>query len=444
MTINACKLCSPLGACLAFRGVQGAVPFLHGSQGCATYIRRYFISHFREPIDIASSSFTEESAVFGGGHNLRIGLENVITQYKPSLIGVATTCLSETIGDDVSLLVNQFRQDWAGKDVPILVTVSTPSYRGTHLDGFRQTLKALVDSLATKKGDCPTRLNVLGGFISCADIRYLKEIVQDFGFSYSLLPDYSETLDAPLRNVYQRIPEGGTPLVDIVSMGDACATVEFGRTLAENESAGDVLRQKFKVPLYKIGLPIGIKETDAFFRILQEISGHPLPQKYELERGRLIDSYIDGHKYVFSQRAIVFGDEDLVIGLASFLAEIGVVPVLCASGSKSGRLKEAIKAVVSAKLYREIEVAEGVDFMDMAQAAEKLSADFLIGNSKGYFLTRKLNIPLVRVGFPIHDRIGSQRILHLGYRGAQQLFDRLVNALIEKKQDSCSVGYSYV
>ena len=40
-------------------------------------------------------------------------------------------------------------------------------------------------------------------------------------------------------------------------------------------------------------------------------------------------------------------------------------------------------------------------------------------------------MPLVRVGFPIHDRIGGQRILHVGYRGTQQLFDRIVNALIE-------------
>jgi nitrogenase molybdenum-iron protein NifN len=30
-TTNACKLCTPLGACLAFRGFEGCVPFLHGS-----------------------------------------------------------------------------------------------------------------------------------------------------------------------------------------------------------------------------------------------------------------------------------------------------------------------------------------------------------------------------------------------------------------------------
>ena len=102
-TRNACRLCAPLGACLAFRGVEGAVPFLHGSQGCSTYIRRYMISHFKEPMDIACSNFGETTAIFGGKQNLRIGLENVVRQYKPQMIGIATTCLAETIGDDVSL-----------------------------------------------------------------------------------------------------------------------------------------------------------------------------------------------------------------------------------------------------------------------------------------------------------------------------------------------------
>ena len=66
-TRNACKLCAPLGASIVFRGIESCVPLIHGSQGCSTYIRRYVISHFREPIDIASSNFSESSAIFGGG-----------------------------------------------------------------------------------------------------------------------------------------------------------------------------------------------------------------------------------------------------------------------------------------------------------------------------------------------------------------------------------------
>jgi nitrogenase molybdenum-iron protein NifN len=100
---NACKLCAPLGASLVFKGIAGTVPLLHGSQGCSTYIRRYLIGHFREPADIASSSFSEATTIFGGGANLAAAIHNIVGQYHPELIGIATTCLAETIGEDVGM-----------------------------------------------------------------------------------------------------------------------------------------------------------------------------------------------------------------------------------------------------------------------------------------------------------------------------------------------------
>jgi nitrogenase molybdenum-iron protein NifN len=57
---------------------------------------------------------------------------------------------------------------------------------------------------------------------------------------------------------------------------------------------------------------------------------------------------------------------------------------------------------------------------------------------------KRQNIPMVRIGFPIHDRIGGQRIKHLGYSGTQELFDKIVNALIEYKQNNSPVGYKYM
>jgi nitrogenase molybdenum-iron protein NifN len=170
-----------------------------------------------------------------------------------------------------------------------------------------------------------------------------------------------------------------------------------------------------------------------------------MPEKYSKERGRLIDAYVDGHKYLFGKRAMVFGDEDMVVGLTSFLAEIGVVPVLCASGGKSGALAKSI-AEVTTHLREPALVRDGVDFLTMAEEVELkgLKPDFLIGNSKGAKLARQLGVPLIRAGFPIHDRIGGHRILHLGYRGALQLFDLIVNTLLEVKQESSPIGYSYL
>ena len=125
-TRNACKLCAPLGASIAIRGIEGALPFLHGSQGCATYMRRYIISHFREPMDIAASNFSETSTIFGGKECLYQGIKNVTSQYHPELIGIATTCLSETIGEDVASLLSRYEDDHKNDGGPVLVPMSTP------------------------------------------------------------------------------------------------------------------------------------------------------------------------------------------------------------------------------------------------------------------------------------------------------------------------------
>ncbi len=443
-TTNACKLCKPMGAALVFRGIEGAMPFLHGSQGCATYMRRYIISHFNEPMDIASSSLGEKHAVFGGGPNLKLGLANIIKKFHPRFIGIASTCLTETIGDDVPMLINEFvRDNESASELPALVSVSTPSYSGTHMEGFHAAVKAVLKTLV-EPGEGVDMINLLPGFLSPAEIRHLKEIVADFGLKGIVLPDISETLDGPALAEHELIPRGGTEIAAIRVMGRARASLEFGRTMADSDSGGSWLARHKGVENYRLGTPIGLRETDRFFAVLERLSGIVTPEKYLSERGRLLDSFTDGHKYVFGKRAVVYGEEDLVVGMTSFLSEIGVQPVLCASGGKSGKLQEAVTEVSRGLSLETPAVQEETDFYDIAEQVEALKPDFIIGHSKGYHLARKLDIPMIRVGFPIHDRIGGQRLMHIGYRGAQNLFDLIANTLLDKKQSSSDIGYSYM
>jgi nitrogenase molybdenum-iron protein NifN len=440
-TRNSCRLCAPLGACLAFRGVEGAMPLLHGSQGCSTYIRRYMISHFREPLDIASSNFSEEAAVFGGRENLRTALENVVRQYAPRLIGIATTCLAETIGDDVFMYLREIIGE-GRSDLPEVVHASTPSYAGSHEEGYQATVLALVEALA-QDGPPHAAVNVIAPIASPADLRYLKTLFRDFGLEPILLPDYSDTLDGPAWTEYQRIPAGGTPLEAIRRMGSARATVEFSSAGHGTQTAGQLLEERFGVPRHALPLPVGVTQTDRLCEVLQKLSGRPVPAIHEEERGRLVDSYVDAHKYVFGKRAVVYGEQDLVVGITALLAEIGILPALCASGANSGRLEPQL-ALVEPDLGEDVVVMEDVDFGEIEEQVVQLHPDLLVGNSKGYALARRQQEPLVRVGFPIHDRVDGPRLLHLGYRGAQQLFDRLANALIEASQNASPVGYSYM
>lgn len=442
-TQNPCKLCSPLGASLVFCGIEGAVGLLHGSQGCSTYIRRYLISHFEEPVDIASSSFTEETAVFGGGGNLKTALDNLIQQYAPKLVGVATTCLSETIGEDVPKLLQEYRGARPAGSLPDLVHVSTASYQGTHMDGFHAAVLAVVRHLARKAGRSKT-VSLFPGLVSPADLRYLKRVLADFGLEGVLLPDYSQTLDGPAWEQYQILPPGGTPVAAIAEMGGHAAALEFASTVSGDRSAAAYLEQAFEVTRVRLDLPVGVGASDRFFETLMRLSGRDLPAARQEARGRLLDAYADAHKHAFGARVAIYGEEDWVVSLAAFAAEIGMVPVLCASGGKSGLLAECLAKRLPEPVAARVRVAEGVDFNDINEALEELRPDLLAGNSKGYSLARKLNVPLARFGFPIHDRIGGQRLLHLGYEGTQRLFDQWVNALIERRQEASPVGYTYM
>ncbi|MDR3366213.1 MAG: nitrogenase [Prevotellaceae bacterium] len=460
-SVNACKQCAPLGACVAFKGIEGALPMLHGSQGCATYIRRYLISHFREPVDVASSSLGEEATIFGGGRNFSVGIDNIISQYRPKVIAIASTCLSETIGEDVQRLIGEYRAAHRGEvGLPEMLFASTPSYQGTHCEGFHEAVCAAVKALANGRGGkaAGRHINLFCSFVSPEDIRHLKEILADWGVSAVVFPDYSDTLDGGSWGAYRRIPEGGTPLEAIRSCACASASVELGYILNAGgrsgrvrrnvavQSAGEYLQGAFGVACRRTGLPVGVGETDKLLRLLAQLSGKPVPEKYRRQRSRLLDLYADGHKYVSMKKAVIYGEEDLAVALVAFAVEVGIKPVLCATGGESGKLQETLRETLGETYPEEMAVGQGMTFeqMEATLQAAGVRPDLLIGNSKGYYIARRLDVPIVRVGFPIHDRIGAQRCRLLGYEGTTILFEQAVNALLDDRQRKSPVGYKYM
>ena len=382
-TTNACKMCTPMGAALVFKGIEKAVPFLHGSQGCATYMRRYIISHYREPVDIASSALGEKSAVYGGGPNLKKGILNVMRKYDAALVGVATTCLTETIGDDVGRYLNEFREEFSDLPLPELVHVSTPSYSGTHMEGWYHAVRALVDQIVRDKAPAHGGVNLLPGFLSPADYRFLKNLGIRAGVPFTLLPDLSETMDGVIWDDYHSLPDGGTPVAAIRGMSGAAGTIEFGMSGGMSESAAGVLERKFGVPAGRTLMPIGLRATDSFMDLLAEFGNCDLPAKDAFDRGRLLDAMVDGHKYIFGKRAVVYGEEDFVVALCSFLGEIGVQPVLAATGTQSDRFEKKIIEVLGDVCLHMPVVRSGADFKDIEDEAAELAPDLLVGHSKG-------------------------------------------------------------
>jgi nitrogenase molybdenum-iron protein NifN len=270
-------------------------------------------------------------------------------------------------------------------------------------------------------------------------LRHLREIANAFGVPPTILPDYSETLDGVILDHYCPLPTGGTRVEEIATMPRALATLDLTLT-GKAPRASAVLAER-GVSTKTLGLPIGIRACDSLCDTLSELSGEAMPAWLEMERGRLLDAYADGHKYVFGKRVAVYGDPELVAGLAGFLAEIGARPVLCATGARNRALRDALEKLPAGSVE---EILEDTDYGAIEATCGRLKPELLIGSSKGYRVARALGVPLLRVGFPIHDRLGAGRLLHVGYRGTMQLFDSVVNTLLDAKQSSSPIGFSYL
>ncbi|HUI39546.1 MAG TPA: nitrogenase component 1 [Methanothrix sp.] len=429
-TINPCSMCMPMGSVLVFRGIDSCMPFFHGSQGCSTYMRLYLAHHFREPVDIASSALSEKGAVYGGAANLKQGLKNVIEGYGPKAIGIATTCLAETIGDDVPQIVREFQAEEPLARKVILFPVSTPSYSASHEVGYRVALKVAVQTMA-KKSVQSGRINLLvGSIISPADIRYLRRLFAYWEIDVILLPDISETFDAPLTGDLPRMPAGGTPLCDIADTANSRATVTLGTSVQE-PGAGDYLEKEFGVAHTPLPLPVGLEFTDLFAGKIEELTGLPLPVDYETERGRLLDAMVDAHKLLADVSTAVYGDTEIVLGLISLMKELGMKPRIVATGAANPAFAEAAQ-----KLAPNAKVMMEADFSEIEHEVKAREIELMVGPFTGRRTARKRRIPLFRVGFPNHDRFGASRQLILGYEGAMRLVDGMANTIIENRDGS--------
>lgn len=435
LNVNPCKMCMPMGSVSAFYGIKKCMTILHGSQGCSTYIRRHMATHYNEPVDIASSSLTEEGTVFGGEHNLIKGLENMIELYNPEVIGIATTCLAETIGEDIPGIIHTFYETHPETGVKI-IPVSSAGYSGTQYEGFFKALRAIVENVEmdTTRN---SKINIITSLISPADTRYLKKLLDSMNIDYILLPDNSDNLDGPHTEVYNRLPAEGTSLDEIARMGGARLTIELSAFAKDENSPAQYLYETYRVPYVRCSLPIGLRDTDAFVNELKKAGGR-YPDELKKERGRYLDAMIDSHKYNAEGRAVVYGEPDFIYSVTRLLAENGIMPAVAATGAKcgslAGMLEKDIKKVADFLFIDKYEILDNSDFDNIEKYALELGANIMIGSSDGRRIEEKYNLPLVRCAFPIHDHVGGQRVRTLGYEGSLSLLDRITNTLLSQKE----------
>lgn len=431
LTINPAKTCQPVGAMYAALGVHRCLPHSHGSQGCCSYHRSALTRHYREPVMASTSSFTEGASVFGGQANLMQAIQTIFTVYEPDIIAVHTTCLSETIGDDVLQIRKKALKEGKIPEGKYVIHCNTPSYVGSHVTGFSNMVKGMVDAFSASGGERTSRINIIPGWVEPSDMREMKRIAAEMGVQVIIFPDTSEVLDAPLTGKYAFYPEGGVTIPELIATGDSAATISLGEFASE--SAAIALERKCNVPFHSLDLPIGLSATDRFVHTLSRITGISVPQSIRSERGRLLDMISDMHQYLYGKRVAIYGDPDHLIALTEFLYDLEMRPVHVVSGTPGNKFEKRIREIHGERAG-EIRVrnGSGADLFLLHQWIKNESVDLLIGNSYGKYIARDEDIPFLRMGFPILDRVGHGYFPIVGYSGAMRILEKMLNALMDR------------
>jgi nitrogenase molybdenum-iron protein NifN len=412
------KTSQTIGAALAFLGIDRALPMLHGSQGCTSFGLVLFVRHFRETIPMQTTAMSEVTTILGGYENVEKGLLTLCEKASPEVIGLCSTALTETRGEDLRDMVAEFRKRHPERAATV-VPVAVPDFQGAFQGGWGKAVERIVEELvAPSAARRAEQVNLLAGpHLTPADAEELGELARAFGLDPIVLPDLSGSLDGHVPEAFLPHTLGGTSRTRIREMGASSLTIAAGEAMRPAASA---LERLAGVPFLVLDRVTGLEPTDRLVAALAAHSGRPVPPRLRRQRSRLVDAMLDVHFFTGGKRVAIGADPDLLHAYAQTLAEVG-----CTIQAAVTTTDAPVLARVCAE-----EVVVG-DLEDLE--ARAAGADLLVTHSHGRAISERLGLPLLRAGIPVHDRLGGPQSLTIGYSGTMRLLFEVANLLLARR-----------
>ncbi|MDZ8053746.1 MAG: nitrogenase iron-molybdenum cofactor biosynthesis protein NifN [Aulosira sp. ZfuVER01] len=420
LTVNPLKQSQALGASLAFLGLKGMIPLFHGSQGCTAFAKVVLVRHFREAIPLATTAMTEVTTILGGEENVEQAILTLVEKSQPEIIGICSTGLTETRGDDIERFLKEIRKRHPELDRLPIVFAPTPDFKGALQDGFAVAVESIVKEVPRL---CATRIEqvtiLAGSSFTPGDIQEIKEMVTSFGLVPIVVPDLSASLDGHLEDSYSAITASGTTVAQLREVGGSAFTIALGESM---RGAARILQERFGIPYEVFGQLTGLEPVDEFLHALAILSGNSVPEKYRRQRRQLQDAMLDTHFYFGAKRVSLALEPDLLWSAVHFLQSMGAQIHAAVTTTRSPLLEQLpIKSVTIGDLE---------DFEELAA-----DSDLLIGNSNVSAIAKRLSIPLYRLGLPIYDRLGNGQFTKVGYRGTMELLFGMGNLFLEAEEE---------
>ncbi|WP_415250401.1 nitrogenase iron-molybdenum cofactor biosynthesis protein NifN [Sulfurimonas sp.] len=420
LQVNPIKHSQPMGAALAFMGIKNCMPLMHASQGCASYTKVFYTRHFNEPIAMYNTSVSDITAILDGGdYSILMAIENITKKnktLKPELIGLHTTGLTETKGDDVRSIGTHI-------EIPYCY-VNTPDYEGGMESGWALTAKALISQHTQETTDIKSNKLLILPHVSMQpiEVEKIKELCDGFGFETYALPDLSTSLDGYLSEGQGKLGTGTISIDDIRELANSATVITIGSSM--QIAAKALLEKNEKINHIHFNHLMGQENNDNFVASLmkiRQIEPRPLVKRW---RGRLQDAMLDSHFLIGSSHFVITGEPDMCVGMCELLQSVGATI-------------DAVIATNYASILETIK-ADNIFVGDLEDAVIHFEkADLVISNFHAERLlhSQEKRTALMLRGFPNYEELGNQLKNDQLYEGSTQFLFEVANALRHVKHE---------
>lgn len=411
--------CALHGALLTATAIEGIVPLVHSTPGCAlrAALPDAIVSSAEEGAPtrlppISSTNLADKHIVFGGTSRLREQIKNTLSVLPGRLLVVLTGCPTEMIGDDVAAMVKEVTSQ--GEAV---IEIAAAGFRGPAHHGYELMLSGLIaqsDILGPAPVPGSRDLVNVFGIVPRQDSRWVGE-----------LDEIARIIDAiGLRANVLVGPSGG--LDGVRALAQARASLVLSPW---GEAPARALQDRFGIPIARIdGIPIGFDAVttlvERLHRALGTDPGERAVRFLSAERRHedfIVNEALDALAALGRRRFAIAAGSSVAGPLARFLKDTlgwAEAAVIVTDDPPADT-----HAVLSVGHERISFISDGAE---IAGTIKTSGADFLFASRQDRAALRDLNLPFVRVSG--RDGLDGLRGGLSGARGAARLLDEIVKA----------------
>jgi nitrogenase molybdenum-iron protein alpha/beta subunit len=400
--------CQQINSMSALMSLEEAVFIAHSPQGCvgctsmATDIYRVGQAHrgvklIKNP-RIIVSNLDQRDIILGGEGKLKEAIEYAKERYHPKLIFIFTSCASGIIGDDIDAVAREVQEDSEALIIPI------------HCDGFKSKVCAsgfdaafLSISKYILKGEkLPKQEGLINLFapvsISYKDQLEMERMLGLLGLRANYIPFFSS-----LESI-KTIPaaEASTSICKVFAD-------EFMKELWEN----------YEIPFSHTVMPIGVRNTDKWFRGVAGLFGKEAEADLyiEKEHARILPEIEKIKQRLQGKRVFICGGTGRSFAAAALIDDFGMELVGLETPTYDDDAQTDIEYLYAIHKDFIIDIANMQPF-EQINLVNRLKPDVFIGVP---VWSARLGIPTTHVLDMKRPTMGYDGILYLGNKIADQI-----------------------